>query len=331
MSIKLVIGGQYGSEGKGSVVSWMAQKYNFDLAIRTGSPNAGHSFIKPNGEKVIMRQLPCTWAFQETPLYLPSGSIIDLDVLNTELGWLCESKFRSGIYVHPNAAIIEEDALETERAITTGTTGKGVGATRAKECLRTAKLIAQDEFGVFFNDEHHVISDIMNQPSADILIESTQGFGLSMDYKFYPYCTSTNIMPYQILQDADIPFDSHDVEVWMVIRTYPIRIAGNSGYLYKEIDWDILRERHGNHIPTEYTSVTKKVRRVGEFDTELVKDAIRFCNPHKIVLTFVDYLFPNILKTGITPTIRKYLLSLGDIIGRDIDYIGIGTGIILEV
>ena len=42
--IDIVMGGQYGSEGKGSVVSWLAAQKKYDLVIRTGSPNAGHTF-----------------------------------------------------------------------------------------------------------------------------------------------------------------------------------------------------------------------------------------------------------------------------------------------
>jgi adenylosuccinate synthase len=330
MTVTIIMGGQYGSEGKGSVVSWLAQNEDYDLAIRTGSVNAGHSFINPDGDKVIMRQLPCTWPFQEAPLYLPSGSIIDLDVLNTELAQLWDWKFRGGVYVSPNAALIEQDAKDAEKNIKTGTTGKGIGATRAKECMRTAKLSKEWNEQIYFADDSNKIHDILHRPESNIIVESTQGFGLSLDYKYYPYCTSSNIMPYQILQDADIPYNIHKVEVWMVIRTFPIRIAGNSGYMFKETNWDSLRERYGSHIPDEYTSVTKKLRRVGEFDIDLVRDAVDRCNPDKVVLTFLDYLFPDIKNTGFSIAARMYLNDIGNMIGHPIDYVGIGTGEILE-
>jgi adenylosuccinate synthase len=57
-------------------------------------------------------------------------------------------------------------------------------------------------------------------------------------------------------------------EVWVVIRVYPIRVAGNSGPLTGETTWEALG------LPEEYTTVTKKVRRVGTFDPILVRRAI---------------------------------------------------------
>lgn len=318
--IQLVIGGQYGSEGKGGVVSWLAQNFNYDLIIRTGAPNAGHGFLKPDGEKIIMRQLPCTWPFQDVPIYLPSGCVIDEKVLKNETKMLKDFGYKSPITISPFASVIEKDAITIEKQIKTGTTRKGIGATRAKKCLRSAKL---------FPSKSDITLDILNDPKSKILIESTQGFGLSLNYKHYPYCTSTDIMPYQILQDADTPFGVHDIEVWMVIRTFPIRIAGNSGYLFNETSWENLQQKYGNHIPVEYTSVTKKVRRVGEFDVSLVKDAIQRCNPSKIVLTFVDYLFTN--RNQIDDDIFKYVNTIKTKIDKDIDYVSLGCGNLLKL
>ncbi len=80
-------------------------------------------------------------------------------------------------------------------------------------------------------------------------------------------------------------------DVTMVIRTYPIRVGGNSGPLPREITWEEVQRRCGAPTPlTEMTSVTKKVRRVAEFDGELLKRAYQFNKPNHIAIHGADYL-----------------------------------------
>ncbi len=118
--------------------------------------------------------------------------------------------------------------------------------------------------------------------------------------------------------------------MWMVIRTFPIRIAGHSGELKCEQSWNELKRLYGDHIPEEQTTVTKKTRRVGLFDPELVRDAIAVNHPTYVVLTFVDYLFPSIKETGVTQEVDAYVSHLEKSIGRGIDYLGVGVGEIIR-
>lgn len=66
-----------------------------------------------------------------------------------------------------------------------------------------------------------------------------------------------------------------------MIRTYPIRVGGNSGPLSNEITWKIVTER---------TTVTRKIRRVGRFNMEMVKCAVKINRPTQIALNFIDYV-----------------------------------------
>lgn len=330
--ITIVTGGQYGSEGKGAVSSWLTDTFNFDLIIRTGGPNAGHTFIDGEGITRKMRQLPCGWSHFKSPIYIPAGAVINKEVFLNEVNMLRNNGYNSSIVVSPRAAIIEPDGESIESTILTGTTGEGIGATRASKCLRKAKLAGNDKDLVYFTDKECelFIHNIIRDKNSSILIEASQGFGLSLNYGEYPYVTSTDLTPYQILNDAEIPFEAHKISVNMVIRPYPIRIAGNSGTLYKEISWDILRERHGQHIPVEQTTVTKKTRRVGEWDNLLVLQAIDILNPNVIFLNFVDYIFPAILKTGITKEVIQYVSNIENLIGRRIDYLGVSPNKIIS-
>lgn len=331
--IDIILGGQYGSCGKGSVASVYAANYPYDLVIRTGSPNAGHTFRKPDGSLVKMRQLPVSWFFaRHTPVLVPAGAVVDKDVLLAEAKMLRTEGFDAEVFVSPMAAVIQPEAKVADKKITTGTTGEGVGTTRADKCLRRAVLVRDDpdfesgELASLVNTDTHFCFLAVNSPLTRILIEGTQGFALSMDLGTYPYCTSTNLTPYRILDDAGIPFGVHDVNPCMVVRTFPIRIAGNSGPMYKETSWEELRRRYGDHIPIEQTTVTKKTRRVGEWDSDLVYRAARTIRPTCTVLTFADYIFPDIRKTGITDSVENWLHAMETGASVRFDWLGIGIG-----
>jgi adenylosuccinate synthase len=103
----------------------------------------------------------------------------------------------------------------------------------------------------------------------------------------------------------------------MVCRTYPIRVAGNSGPMKNEISWDELNRRTGGGIKSERTTVTKKIRRIAEWDDELfIQSCILNC-PTEIALTFVDYIDPSLRnctnrdKIMNSPTVKSFLSQHG--------------------
>jgi adenylosuccinate synthase len=81
--------------------------------------------------------------------------------------------------------------------------------------------------------------------------------------------------------------------VILVCRTYPIRVAGNSGPFWfdsHETSWDVL----GVDPESERTTVTKKVRRVATFSFDQVRAAAQLNGATEIALTFTDYLSPRL-------------------------------------
>lgn len=104
-----------------------------------------------------------------------------------------------------------------------------------------------------------------------VLIEGTQGYGLGLHGEHYPRCTSSDTRAIDFLAMAGInPWDPEVslFRVWVVVRAYPIRVAGNSGPLFGETTWEELR------LPVELTTVTKKPRRVGRWDQRLFDEAV---------------------------------------------------------
>jgi adenylosuccinate synthase len=114
------------------------------------------------------------------------------------------------------------------------------------------------------------INKWVSAPDSVIVIEGTQGYGLGLHAGHYPTCTSSDARAVDFLAMAGISPWSMGIEylgIWLVARVYPIRVAGNSGPLKGETSWEKLG------LPIEKTTVTHKVRRVGEWDPELIRDA----------------------------------------------------------
>jgi len=336
--IDLILGGQYGSEGKGSVASWMAVVTQYDATIRTGGTNAGHTFIPLlKKEPVKMRQLPCTWDMCQM-MIVPSGAVIDIELFLKEVN-LIHDFYPEGehvICVSPYATVVTEEDRKEESMVglsnRIGSTGEGIGAARASRLMRETPIAGDfAALGPWIKNWGKA-KLIISNPNSRILIESSQGFALSLHYKHYPKCTSGDLMPYQILQDADIPWGLHQTHVHMVCRTFPIRVAGASGYLYEETSWVDLRKQLGNHIPEERTTVTNKVRRVGMFDFKLMRDALEACCPTRVILTFADYLAPELFNKSGTlrhADLLKYskpLYTLVSAMGCNVDALGTGIG-----
>src|SRR5207245_22569 len=105
MSLWVVVGGQYGSEGKGKVSAFITKQENIDICVRCGGPNSGHSFVDEHGRTIVLRQLPTGYVRSKTRLLIPAGALIDLDVLKNEIEALHIAPERIGI--DPNCFVIE--------------------------------------------------------------------------------------------------------------------------------------------------------------------------------------------------------------------------------
>jgi adenylosuccinate synthase len=123
-----------------------------------------------------------------------------------------------------------------------------------------------------------------------VLLEGTQGTGLSLHHGAYPYVTSRDVTAGTLCGEAGVGPTAVS-EVILVIRTYPIRVGGPSGPLRDEIDWEtVTRESGSRERIIEYTTVTHRPRRVGRFEMRAVEAAAQLNGATQIALTFVDYI-----------------------------------------
>ncbi len=107
--VDVLIGGQYGSEGKGNIASHLAPEY--DLLIRVGGPNAGHK-VYEEPEPYTFHQLPSGTRHSEADLAIGPGAVIGLETLLKEINE-CDVSYER-LSIDPLAGIIEDWDVEFE-------------------------------------------------------------------------------------------------------------------------------------------------------------------------------------------------------------------------
>ena len=335
MSINIVVGGQYGSEGKGKMVAHLSCHHGYNISVRCGGPNSGHT-VYLDKKSVVLRQIPSGVVRPQSKVYISSGCLINLEVLFKEIEMFDLTPERLGI--DKNAVVINKEDIqkewETDLRGRIGSTCSGTGIAVANRVLRSAdvKLVRDiSELKPYIKDVSKQIFSHYQQ-GEKIIIEGTQGFGLSLYHSpHYPFTTSRDTTAAAFLSEVGIsPLLVTDII--MVLRTFPIRVGGNSGTLKDEISWETIREESKYpYSIDEFTSVTKRLRRVGRFDFKMVEKAIRVNCPTEIAVMGIDYLdYDNKSKKNFTELslkARAFINALETKFKTRVSYIGVGSGI----
>jgi adenylosuccinate synthase len=300
MSLWVIVGGQYGGEGKGKIAAFITEKEQIDLCIRCGGPNSGHSFINHEGQTILLRQLPTGYIKPRTRLLIPPGALVDLQVLKDEIDALHLDPKRIGI--DRNTMIIEESdkrrELELQLRERLSSTVCGVGSAVARRVLRGADVRTAELASKQIPWLEQLVTDVSEEANSaldlgkKVLVEGTQGFGLSLYHsKDYPKTTSRDTTAASFLSEVGLA-PLLVSEVVLVLRTFPIRVAGEqAGPLKQEITWEALQRESGYPYPiTEMTTVSKKLRRVARFDWNLAGQAATANRPTRIAVNGLDYI-----------------------------------------
>jgi len=343
--LTIVWGGQFGSEGKGQIAQHIHQINPVDISVRVGGPNAGHTFYH-NGQKVVVQSIPTPAMTGGTGVIGPAGLIIP-ELLENELKRSLELMGHPArLIIDENAAVITQAHMDAEIALKgrIGSTGEGVGAATADKVWRRPDLVVGSRLTSLFPDPYApwlnmvtsrpdtawIVNDLLLK-GAHVLIEGTQGYGLSLHTGgYYPFCTSRECTPQALLAETGVnPKNADIVESIMVVRTFPIRVGGTSGPLPGEITWEELSKMTGGYVTTpEITTVTKKNRRIAEMDMGLLLRAVRQCGPDSIALTFLDYKFPKMANQSSDGTVgpAEYMDTLREHLGVPVNYYSTGPG-----
>lgn len=312
--VDIAVGGQFGSEGKGHVCSYLASGY--DMLVRVGGPNAGHWAALP--EKIKFIQLPSgTAANPQADIVIGAGATLYLPQLLKELYDRRLSHER--LAIDPQAMIIDDADRHYESIYgdTIGSTKQGVGAATARKILgrfdpmplNVPVRLARDveELKDFIRPAIAMFEAAFAK-GKKVFLEGTQGTDLSLHHGAcpsedglisrgaWPNVTSRDTTASGCLADAGIA-PGRVRKVIMVTRTYPIRVGGTSGPIAREITYKAISDRSG--VPeheisgTEKGTISKNPRRIAEFDWEQVRRAASLNGATDIAISFSDYISIN--------------------------------------
>jgi adenylosuccinate synthase len=296
--VDVIVGAQYGSEGKGNICAHLANDYQ--VLMRVGGPNAGHMVAKPPYKYV---QLPSgTQSNPAAKILVGAGATLWLPQVLKEIADCRLTGDR--LSIDPQAMIIEplDREMEEQSLEVIGSTKQGVGVATARKILgrgsgaqygaptRLARQVA--ELKEFVRCTKRELEKAY-AAGERIMLEGTQGTDLSIHHGPYPHVTSRDTTASGCLADAGIA-PNRVRKVIMVTRTYPIRVGGTSGPMMKEIDAQTIASRSKLPVEsiqkTEIGTVSGKARRIGEFDWDQLRRASVLNGATDIALTFVDYL-----------------------------------------
>ena len=202
-----LVGTQWGDEGKGKVVDWLAAR--FDIVARyQGGNNAGHTVIH-EGKTSVLHLIPSGILRPDKICVIGNGVVVDPKALFEEIDGLERDGVatRDRLFVSDRAHLIlpyhhgiELGAEQRRGANAIGTTSRGIGpcyqdkmarsGIRAIDCLDRDKLAAtvRANLGVVNDLLHHLYD--RDPFDADLIIEEYAGYGK----RLRPYVTDTSLL-----------------------------------------------------------------------------------------------------------------------------------------
>lgn len=286
MGVSVVVGGFYGDEGKGKIISYMAQADDPQLIVRGGAgPNAGHT-IRRGDHTYKVRMLPSGFLNPKVRIMVGPGVVVDPRVLLREIR---EFGVEGRAFIDNNCGIIDESHITTDSSShlreLIGSTGSGTGPANAARAMRTLQL-AYNEPSLA-----HVITDVPGEihreleSGGSVLVEGTQGAFLSLWHGTYPYVTSKDVTASAICADVGLGPTMVD-SVVLVLKSFVTRVG--TGPLAGELPKEEAQRRGW----TEYGTVTGRARRAAPMDYELARRAVLLNGATYIALTKLDVVFP---------------------------------------
>src|SRR5829696_6612973 len=323
MANVVVVGAQWGDEGKGKIVDWLSEQA--DIVVRfQGGHNAGHTLVI-NGETYKLALLPSGVLRPSKLAVIGNGVVFDPQAFLDEVARLKGQ----GVAISPenlrvaeNVTLIlplhrELDALResSNTATAIGTTRRGIGpAYEDKVGRRAIRLMDLADLDTLPHKidrllaHHNALRRGLNLEEFD----GAQGALLDVDHGTYPYVTSSNTVAAQAATGTGMGPGAVGY-VLGICKAYTTRVG--QGPFPTELNNEIGEEigRRGK----EFGVNTGRKRRCGWFDAVLVRQTVRTCGITGLALTKLDILdgFDSIeVCTG-------YTLD-----GKEIDHLPAGEG-----
>jgi adenylosuccinate synthase len=296
----MVIGAQFGDEGKGKIVDSLCKTGKYSICVRVnGSDNAGHSVVLENGEKIAFNQIPIG-AIHGMECVISRGCVIDLKALEEEIGRINDfSQKKDGweLFIDSRCHVKttehrERDRIEeSSRAAPIGTTLSGNGPAYSDKYARKNQRICDVDLTIYPRIRSDVtISDTSmllssRYLSGRILVEGAHGMMLDIDHGTYPFCTSSGCTPAAACHSMGVS-PSKIGRVIGVVKPYITRVG--TGAFPTEIFGPKAEYIRGKGH--EYGTVTKRPRRIAWLDISALAYVIRVAGITELALCKADMI-----------------------------------------
>lgn len=308
----VIIGAQWGDEGKGKIVDYLAEDAKYVVRY-SGGPNAGHTIVV-DGKQFALHQVPSGILYKDKTVFLGSGMVIDAEALFNELQMLKDNgiDWEGRVFISDRAQLIlpkyrtMDKERDAQRKRPIGTTGRGMGIAYAEKAhrdgVRLADLDWEDKMAEFDGEDLEYINKYKDQLLSmrvdlvakmhefrkdNILFEGAQGAMLDIDSGTYPFvssgtscaagaCTGSGIGPHQI------------DKILGVFKAYQTRVG--NGPMPTEFNNESEGElcQYVRDTGREYGVTTGRARRCGYLDLVALRYACRFNSMDGLVLTHLD-------------------------------------------
>lgn len=324
-----IVGAQWGDEGKGKVVDFLAPEAEYVVRYQGGA-NAGHT-VNAKGKTFKLNLLPSGVLHEGATSVLGDGMVIDPDKFLEERQNLLDGGLNPNLKISDRAHIVLPHHKYVDgRKDFVGTTGKGIGpayADRARrvgirfgdlldegvlrervERLLEAKPNSTRDAGwKTVEDGLHALAPIRDQLApfiADtgaelrqairdgrkVLFEGAQATLLDLNYGTYPFVTSSHPTVGGILVGAGVNHKAIH-KVYGVAKAFNTRVGHGPFVTELHDEAGILRLRGDGSQPwDEYGTTTGRPRRVGWLDLALLKYAVDVNGLDGLVINKMDIL-----------------------------------------
>lgn len=310
--IDVLMGVQFGDEGKGKIVDYTAN--NYDIVARyNGGSNAGHS-IYYNDKKYALHLIP-SGIFYGKKCVVGNGVVIDPVALKEEIESLEIDGIdvKNNLYISSNAHIVTPlhviEDKEKEKLLKIGTTGRGIGPCYKSKAERTGVRVCDinekyiditnsnckllgldcDEFikGLKYLLTLQItnVEYFLNDKNLEILAEGAQGTLLDIDFGTYPYVSSSNSTVGGVMTGLGVAH-TNIRNVYGVFKAYMTRV-GNGPFVTEDKG---KMGKQIREIGSEYGATTGRPRRCGWLDIPALRYACMINGVTNLVMTKADIL-----------------------------------------
>ena len=286
MPSTVLVGGFFGDEGKGKIVSYLAKNDNPSIVVRGGAgPNAGHT-IKDGNTTYKVRMLPSGFLNKNARVMIGPGVVVNPEVFFKEIE---EYDVSGRAFLDKHCGIIEQSHLDQDSKgrlkEKIGSTGSGTGPANAERAMRTLKMAKDVEsLSSYVVDVPNEVNSALKD-KKNVLVEGTQGTHLSLWHGTYPFVTSKDVTASGICADVGLGPKNVD-EVIVVFKAYLTRVGTGP------MDNELSAEETEKKGWAEFGTVTGRPRRAAEFDFALAQRAIMLNSATQLAITKLDVRFP---------------------------------------